>query len=110
MSRNTSVRQRLEAALHPQQLRSVFEVEHLATVTGLVRAGLGVSLVPALTLFHFRDPELVVRPLDGKGITRPIFAVRRRHEVLSVAAQALWELVLANSPAQPPRKRARTVL
>lgn len=103
MSRNTSVRQRLEAALHPQQIRSVFEVEHLATVTGLVRAGLGVSLVPALTLFHFRDPDLVVRSLEGKGITRPIFAVRRRHEVQSVAAQALWKLVLTNRPSQALR-------
>jgi DNA-binding transcriptional LysR family regulator len=98
MSRNTSVRQRLEAALHPQQLRGVLEVEHLATVTGLVRAGLGVSLVPALTLFQFQHADLVVRPLEGRGITRQIYAVRRRHEVLSVAAQALWDAVLAKPP------------
>jgi LysR family transcriptional regulator, carnitine catabolism transcriptional activator len=99
MSRNTSVRQRLEAALHPTQLRSVLEVEHLATVTGLVRAGIGISLVPALTLFHFHGPDLAVRPLEGKGITREIFAVRRRQEQLSIAAQALWELALRNRPA-----------
>ncbi len=104
MSRNTSVRQYLEAALHPLQVRSVFEVEHLATVTGLVRAGLGVSLVPGLTLFHFDHPDVVVRPLEGKGITRQVFAVRRRHEVLSLAAQALWDLVLAKRPPQPRRR------
>jgi DNA-binding transcriptional LysR family regulator len=99
MSRNTSVRQRLEAALHPMELHSVLEVEHLATVTGLVRAGLGISLVPALTLFHFHHPDLAVRPLEGKGITREIFAVRRRHEQMSLAAQALWELALQQRPA-----------
>ncbi|MES2936840.1 MAG: LysR family transcriptional regulator [Pseudomonadota bacterium] len=107
MSRNTSVRQRLEAALHPRELHSIVEVEHLATVTGLVRAGLGISLVPALTLFHFGHPDLAVRPLAGKGIVREIFAVRRRNEQLSVAAQALWELALARRPLSPPPPAAR---
>jgi LysR family transcriptional regulator, carnitine catabolism transcriptional activator len=99
MSRNTSVRQRLEAALHPLTLQSIVEVEHLATVTGLVRAGIGISLVPALTLFHFNHPDLVVRPLEGKGIKREIFAVRRRHEQMSVAAEALWALALKRRPS-----------
>jgi len=104
MSRNTSVRQRLEAALQPNQLESVLEVEHLATVTGLVRSGIGISLVPALTLFHFHHPDITIRPLEGKGITREIFAVRRRHEQLSLAAQALWELALERRPAEPGRR------
>ena len=107
MSRNTSVRQRLEAALHPRELRGVVEVEHLATVTGLVRAGLGISLVPALTLFHFDHADLAVRPLAGKGIVREIFAVRRRHEQMSVAAQALWDLALAQRPLSAPAPAAR---
>jgi DNA-binding transcriptional LysR family regulator len=104
MSRNTSVRQRLEAALHPLTLHSVVEVEHLATVTGLVRAGIGISLVPALTLFHFNHPDLVVRPLEGKGIKREIFAVRRRHEQMSVAAGALWTLALKQRPSVARRR------
>lgn len=98
MTRNTSVRQRLEAALQPSRLRTVLEVEHLASVTGLVRAGLGISLVPALTLFQFRHQDIVVRPIEGKGITREIFALRRRQEQLSLAAQALWDLVLVERP------------
>jgi DNA-binding transcriptional LysR family regulator len=98
MSRNTSLRQRLEAALHPLTLKGVVEVEHLATVTGLVRAGIGISLVPALTLFQFNHPDLVVRPLAGKGIKRELFAVRRRHEQMSVAAEALWTLALKRRP------------
>jgi len=107
MSRNTSVRQRLEAAFHPMEMRTILEVEHLATVTGLVRAGLGITLVPALTLFHFDHPDIVVRPLALKGFTREIVLVRRRHEQLSLAAQALWDLVLKHRPAMAglPRRR-----
>jgi LysR family transcriptional regulator, carnitine catabolism transcriptional activator len=105
MSRNTSVRQRLEAAFHPMEMRTILEVEHLATVTGLVRAGLGITLVPALTLFHFDHPDIVVRPVDVKGLQRELVLVRRRHEQLSLAAQALWDMVLKQRPAGTLRGR-----
>ena len=47
LARHSSVRQYLEAAFHPQAMRTLMEVEQLATVTGMVRAGLGISVVPA---------------------------------------------------------------
>jgi LysR family carnitine catabolism transcriptional activator len=95
MSRNSSVRQALDAALHPLRLNAVFEVEHLATVMGLVEAGLGISVVPALTLFHFRRDSLVTRPLPIASLTRTVYLVRRREGSLSVAAQALHDLIVA---------------
>src|SRR5439155_16579817 len=93
LSRNSSVRQHLEAAFHPTPMQTVLEVEHLATVTGMVAAGLGISVVPALTLFHFERPDLAVRRLDMKGLTRRILLVRRKNEALSLAAQALHDLM-----------------
>ena len=39
------------------------EVEHLATAAALAAANLGITVIPALALFQFRLPELVVRPL-----------------------------------------------
>ena len=98
LARTSSVRQYLEAALHPQPMRTVMEVEQLATVMGMVRAGMGISVVPALTLFHFDQPGLVTRPLVLPGLTRQIYLVRRRDESLSVAAQALYALVMALRP------------
>lgn len=98
LARTSSVRQYLEAALHPQPMRTVMEVEQLATVMGMVRAGMGISVVPALTLFHFDQPGLVTRPLVLPGLTRQIYLVRRRDESLSVAAQALYALVMAQRP------------
>ena len=46
LSRTSSVRQYLDAALHPLQMRTLMEVDQLATVMGMVRAGLGISMVP----------------------------------------------------------------
>ena len=98
LARTSSVRQYLEAALQPQAMHTLMEVEQLATVMGMVRAGLGISVVPALTLFHFDQPGLVTRPLSLPGLTRQIYLVRRRDESLSVAAQALYALVMAQRP------------
>jgi DNA-binding transcriptional LysR family regulator len=113
LSRTSSVRQYLEAAFHPQTMKTVMEVDQLATVMGMVRAGLGISLVPALTLFHFVQPEIVIRPVRLPGLTRRIYLVRRRDRSLSVAAQALHDLALAHRPApapappRPPRRSRR---
>jgi LysR family transcriptional regulator, carnitine catabolism transcriptional activator len=96
LSRTSSVRQYLDAALRPLQLNAVMEVDQLATVMGMVRAGLGVSIVPALALFHFRQPGLGTRPLGWKGLTRKLYLVRRRDRGLSQAAQAFYDLVQAS--------------
>lgn len=99
LSRTSSVRQYIDAATLPQSLPSVLEVDQLATVAGMVAAGLGVSVVPALTLYQFRDPALVVRPVHWPGLTRHIYLVRRRDRGFSVAAQGLYEWVMARRPA-----------
>ena len=100
MARISSVRQSLDAALHPLRLNAVLEVEHLATVMGLVEAGVGISVVPALTLFHFRRDTLVTRPLPMPGLTRVIYLVRRREGSLSVAAQTLHDLIVQRMGSQ----------
>ncbi|KQM80241.1 LysR family transcriptional regulator [Xylophilus sp. Leaf220] len=95
MTRNSSVRQALEAALHPVAMNTVLEVEQLATVMGMVEAGVGISVVPTLTLYQFRRETLVTRPIPLPQLTRRIFLVRRREGSLSVAAQTLHDLVVA---------------
>jgi len=107
MSRGSSVRQYLDAAVHPLQMNGVLEVEQLATVMGMVRHGLGISVVPELTLFHFRSDDIVTRPLQGPGLKRQIFIVRRRDRALSTAAQALYEWVMARRPNEPAPRRRR---
>lgn len=101
MARSSSVRQYLDAAVHPLQLQTLMEVDQLATAMGMVRAGLGVSMMPALTLFHFAQPGLVTRPIRWAGLKRSIYLIRRRDQSLSLAAQSLYELVMS----QPPQLR-----
>jgi DNA-binding transcriptional LysR family regulator len=96
LARNTSIRQYLDAALHPTKLRGGMEVEHLATAAALVAANLGITVIPALALFQFRLPELVVRPLPLPGLVRTLYVIRREGRSLSVAAQGLLELLLAH--------------
>lgn len=112
LSRTSSVRQYIDAATHPQPLASVLEVDQLATVSGMVRAGLGISIVPALALYQFRAPELAIRPVHWPGLTRRIYLVRRRDRSLSAAAQGLYDWVMARRPAsavapRAPGRRAR---
>ena len=107
MARSSSVRQYLDAALHPLQMQTVMEVDQLATAMGMVRAGLGISLMPALTLFHFAQPGLFTRPLPWPDLTRRIYLIRRRERSLSLAAQSLYKLIKEQPPATMPPVKAR---
>lgn len=98
LSHNTSVRHNLDAAFRPAQMQTVLEVEHLATLARLVEAGLGISVVPSLTLFHFRSPSLVVKPLTMKGARRTLQLVRRKNDPLSAAADAMYRLISSKKP------------
>jgi len=112
LARTSSVRQHLEAAFHPQQIRSVLELEHLASVAGMVEAGVGITVVPELTLFHFTRPDLVVRPLPIRSLVRRIFLVRQQGRSLSSAAEALYDLMLEMRPRplRPLRSARRPTL
>lgn len=95
------MRQYIDAATHPSIFVPLLEVEQLATVAGMVLAGLGVTIVPALALYQFNDRELMRRPLDWPGLKRKIYLVRRRDRPLSLAAEALYEAVLRGRPGRP---------
>ncbi|MBP7565299.1 MAG: LysR family transcriptional regulator [Burkholderiaceae bacterium] len=95
LTRDSSVRQHLETAFHPMQMNTVLQLDHLATVAGMVQAGLGITVVPELTLFQFTRPGLVVRPLRIAGLFRSIYVVRRRGKSLSFAAAALYDRVMS---------------
>lgn len=57
LTRSSSVREYVGAAIYPNCLRTVMELEHLSTVGRLVQAALGTTIiVPSLSLFHFEQP------------------------------------------------------
>jgi LysR family transcriptional regulator, carnitine catabolism transcriptional activator len=96
LARSSSVRQHLEAAGLSARADAL-QVEHLATVAALVAAGLGVSIVPGLTLFHFERAGLAAVPVRDAQLRRPIFLARRKGKALSVAARAMVEEIRAQA-------------
>jgi len=108
LARSSSVRQYVEAAIHPTRLATAMELDQLSSVAGMVRAGLGISIVPTLTLFHFNHPELVTRHFDAPGLLRQVFIVRRADRSLSSAAQALYEMALTARPRAAASRQRRT--
>lgn len=107
LSRTSSVRQYIDAATLPQALPAVLEVDQLATVAGMVAAGLGVSIVPSLTLYQFRSADLVIRPVKWPGLTRQIYLVRKRDRSFSAAAEQFYAWVMARRPQPTGSKRSR---
>jgi DNA-binding transcriptional LysR family regulator len=96
LARSSSVRQHLEAA-GVSARTGALEVEHLATVAALVAQGLGVSVVPELTLFHFTRSGLASVPGRDRQLRRPILLARRKGKALSVAARAMVEAIVATA-------------
>jgi LysR family carnitine catabolism transcriptional activator len=110
LARSSSVRQHLDAlTASAGVLESTIEIEHLATLAALIANGFGVSLVPELTLFQFKRPDLVVIPVDAPSLRRPLLLVQRKGAALSRAAAellAILEPMLAASPARTVARRA----
>ncbi|MES3000942.1 MAG: LysR family transcriptional regulator [Pseudomonadota bacterium] len=96
LARSSSVRQHLEAAGATASANSL-EVEHLATVAALVAKGLGVSIVPELTLFHFERAGLAAVPVRDRQLRRPILLARRKGKALSVAAKGMVQEILVEA-------------
>ncbi|MDP2073912.1 LysR family transcriptional regulator [Hydrogenophaga sp.] len=98
LARSSSVRQHLQS--QPAMLSAPphsLEVEHLATLAALVAQGLGVSVVPELTLFHFRRERLKAIPIRDRQLRRPIVLARHKARALSIAAKAMFDEVVAQA-------------
>jgi DNA-binding transcriptional LysR family regulator len=98
--RSGSVWQQTHAMLEAAKARdSGFEVAQFGTVAALVESGFGISVVPSLALRLCSRPSLLAIALTDRKATRPIYMVKRRHRSLSVAAQAMWDRLVADAPA-----------
>lgn len=93
MTPNTSVRLAVDQwAQHnlAAPLQPLMHVEQLSTVMGMIRAGFGISLIPALSLAYFQDPHIAIRPLQGTPPQRTIYWVSSKHRQLTPAAKSFY--------------------
>jgi len=87
----------------PPLPRPVCEVRHVSTLIGMVENGLGMAVVPRLTLPRQPAPVRGVR-LEQPEISRTLGILQRSGRSLSPAAAALSALLVAAS-----RETARTL-
>ncbi len=78
----------------PRQHDWRYEVQHLSTMIGFLEAGMGVGVVPAMTMRGLRGDSLVQRPLVEPDFSRTVAVVERRDATLSPAAARLKSLLL----------------
>jgi DNA-binding transcriptional LysR family regulator len=75
-----------------------FEARHVSTLLGLVEAGLGVAVVPRLSMPQGEHGTLAQVSLVEPTIDRNVGLIRRRNRELSPSARRLYELIEATWP------------
>jgi DNA-binding transcriptional LysR family regulator len=111
MDRDSSVRHIVDAtyASLGRMPAPMFEATFMATAVGLVRAGLGVTLLPSSAHEVAAATDLVTREIDHPGLVRTIGALRLRGRSPSPAAEALLAALAQDfgrlARAQRPRGR-----
>ena len=99
METGTSVRELIDGTCQRfgHSLSPRFEVAHLATAGALVSAGLGITVLPRLTLAILRSETFVIRDISDFGTRRRIGLVRRSGRTLSPTATAFLKYVRVSS-------------
>jgi LysR family carnitine catabolism transcriptional activator len=91
----TSIREITDAAFgdYSISVSQHFNASSVATIGGLLRAGIGVAALPALELQGFGLHDLAVVPVDSPGATRVIGVVHHRSQCLSPAGARFLEFM-----------------
>jgi DNA-binding transcriptional LysR family regulator len=76
------------------------EATYMSTAVGMVRAGLGVALLPSSAIEAQPSGKLRSRPIEGKGFARPIFIVRKRGRTLPPASEDFLASLARQIPAR----------
>lgn len=99
---STSVRQLIDRALEREGIAAhvACEASYMSTAIGMVRAGVGISVLPESAVDAASCAGLRVEPLHTPGLTRKIGLIRKANRTLSPAAEQFVLLLseVANSP------------
>ena len=100
----SSNRPLLDVALGALQVPLLFtyEVQRSATAVGLVAQGVGMAIVPRLSVQRGSYPGLRMIALTEPVVTRSFVLISRKGSALSPAAQALYDLIRAGAKAVHP--------
>lgn len=91
MDRDSSVRRSVDAACASigRLAEPAYEVAYMSTAIGLVRAGLGATLLPSSAAELRAAADLIIRDLDAPRVGRELGILKQRRRTFSPAAEAL---------------------
>ncbi|MFP5514950.1 MAG: LysR substrate-binding domain-containing protein [Alphaproteobacteria bacterium] len=94
-ARGTSVRTLVERALEKEGLEVsvTCEANYMSTAVGMVRAGLGVSVLPESAIEAASCEGMRIEPIRTPGLTRRIGLIRKSNRSLSPAAERFVHLL-----------------
>lgn len=100
--RQSSVRELADTGLAAAGRRAdpAYEVAGMVTALSMVRAGLGVTVLPRIALEELNMKGLTSARLDQPRLMRPIGIVTRADRSLSPAARAYVDILFAAAPAR----------
>ena len=93
MQRDTSVRAIVDAGFHSAGLmpQATCEAIYMMTAVGMVRAGLGLTILPASAREIRAEPALQSKPIDDPAFTRPVSIIKRSGRSLPPLSQSFLE-------------------
>ncbi len=103
-TKGSSVRTLVERALEKEGLEVTLacDANYMSTAVGMVRAGLGVSILPQSAIDSASCDGVQVAVIRTPGLTRNISLIRKRNRSLSPAAQSFIDVLrhTANAPGK----------
>ena len=93
MQRETSVRAIVEAGFHAAGVmpKATCEAIYMMTAVGMVRAGLGLTILPGSAREIKAEPGLLSKPIDDPLFTRPVSVIKRSGRTLPPLSEAFLE-------------------
>ena len=93
MQRDTSVRAVVDAGFHAAGLipKAICEAIYMMTAVGMVRAGLGLTILPGSAREIRAEPGLLSKPIDDPRFTRPVSIIKRSGRTLPPMSEAFLE-------------------
>ncbi len=93
MQRDTSVRAIVDAGFHSAGLmpKATCEAIYMMTAVGMVRAGLGLTILPGSAREIKAEPGLQSKPIDDPVFTRPVSIIKRSGRTLPPLSEAFLE-------------------
>ena len=104
MTADSSVRKLVDEAFASigQLIKPAYEATYMSTAAGMVKAGLGVTILPSSAIQMGELSGLVTRPISHPAITRELGILEKAGRSLSPAASGLFRAV--KEVARNPRR------